>query len=109
MSVAGCAWLTGTVHVLQWRETRTIGDKIKGLKSELPKPDAEGNKPASPLDGEIKELEDVRSASGQCCVAPPQPHVEHLLHGGSLLGAFSARMPSLPGSTPRTEATAVLC
>ena len=50
---------TRTLHV-QWRETRTIGDKIKALKKEQPKPDSEGNKPSSPVDGEITQLESVR-------------------------------------------------
>jgi hypothetical protein len=47
------------VHV-QWRETRTIGDKIKELKKELPAKDSEGKQPSSPLDGEIKAMENVR-------------------------------------------------
>lgn len=46
---------------MQWRELRTIGDKIKGLKAELPAKDAEGNRPSSPLDGEIKQMESVRA------------------------------------------------
>lgn len=44
----------------QWRETRTIGDKIKSLKAELPAKDEEGNRPSTPLDGEIKALESKR-------------------------------------------------
>ena len=39
---------------------------IKEKKGQLPKPDAEGNRAASPLDGEIAALEAVRP---HCC--PP--------------------------------------
>jgi hypothetical protein len=42
----------------QLREVSTeIGDKKKAL----PKKNEDGERPASPLDGEIKELEDVRA------------------------------------------------
>ena len=43
------------------RTLRTLPGEIKQLKSELPKPDKEGNRPSSPLDGEIAALEDVRT------------------------------------------------
>jgi hypothetical protein len=52
----------GLVCVLQWRETRTIGGKIKELKNELPPKDSEGNRPASPIDDDIKALEEVKPA-----------------------------------------------
>ena len=45
------------------RQTRTIPTQIKELKAELPKPDAEGNRPSSPLDQEISELEQVHLMS----------------------------------------------
>ncbi len=41
------------------RQTRTLPQQIKELKAELPKPDEEGNRPSSPLDQEISELEQV--------------------------------------------------
>lgn len=41
------------------RQTRTLPQQIKELKAELPKPDAEGNRPSSPLDQEISSLEQV--------------------------------------------------
>jgi hypothetical protein len=45
----------------QWRRTRTIGDDIKALKAQLPKPAAEGEPaPASPLTAQIAGLEKVR-------------------------------------------------
>ena len=47
--------------MLQWRETRTIGDKIKGLKQQLHAKDSEGNRPSSSLDSEITQLESVRT------------------------------------------------
>lgn len=60
----------------QWRRTRTIGDDIKALKAQLPKPAAEGEPaPASPLTAQISDLEKVRSrntldhACLQCIVA----------------------------------------
>lgn len=46
---------------MQWRETRTLPAAIKELKAQLPAA-VEGVTPASPLDGEIAELEGVR-----CC------------------------------------------
>jgi hypothetical protein len=47
----------------QWRRTRTIGDDIKGLKAQLPKPAAEGEAaPASPLTAQIADLEKVSRA-----------------------------------------------
>jgi hypothetical protein len=47
----------------QWRRTRTIGDDIKALKAQLPKPAAEGEPaPASPLTAQIAGLEKVRAA-----------------------------------------------
>lgn len=58
--------LTGYAGYLgwQWRRTRTIGDDIKALKAQLPKPAAaaEGAAPAppSPLDGQITALEKER-------------------------------------------------
>ena len=35
---------------------------LQGLKEQLPKPDAEGKRPASALDGKIAELEQVGAA-----------------------------------------------
>eukprot|EP01025_Chloroclados_australasicus_P033013 TRINITY_DN33538_c0_g1_i1.p1 TRINITY_DN33538_c0_g1~~TRINITY_DN33538_c0_g1_i1.p1 ORF type:complete len:268 (+),score=28.42 TRINITY_DN33538_c0_g1_i1:23-805(+) len=46
----------------QWRRVRTIANDVKQLKSQLPAADAEGNRPASPLDAQIKQLEDDRKA-----------------------------------------------
>jgi hypothetical protein len=48
---------------LQWRETRTIGDKIKDLKKQLPAKESEGEQPTSPLDVEIKSMEAVRTSA----------------------------------------------
>ena len=56
MLAPGCSWQLGGAC----RQTRTIPTQIKELKAELPKPDAEGNRPSSPLDQEISELEQVR-------------------------------------------------
>lgn len=42
------------------RRARTIPAEVKELKAQLPKPDAEGNRPKSPLDQQIAELEEVR-------------------------------------------------
>eukprot|EP00882_Tetradesmus_deserticola_P023654 GHRQ01025758.1.p1 GENE.GHRQ01025758.1~~GHRQ01025758.1.p1 ORF type:complete len:198 (+),score=84.68 GHRQ01025758.1:261-854(+) len=45
----------------QWRRTRTIGDDIKALKAQLPKPGADGEPaPASPLTAQISGLEQER-------------------------------------------------
>lgn len=44
----------------QWRRLREIGLEIKELKKQLPKPDAEGNTPASPIADQIVELEATR-------------------------------------------------
>ena len=44
---------------LQWRRIRELGGKVKELKDQLPKPDAEGNRPSSPLESEVKALEQV--------------------------------------------------
>lgn len=44
----------------QWREARTAGDTIRDLKAQLPKADESGNRPASPLDAQIAELEAKR-------------------------------------------------
>ncbi|KAK9823460.1 hypothetical protein WJX72_002911 [[Myrmecia] bisecta] len=44
----------------QWRATRLIPQEIKQLKAQLPKPDAEGKRPPTPLDAEIAELEQIR-------------------------------------------------
>lgn len=45
----------------QWRRTRTIGDDIKALKAQLPKPAADGEAPAAPaaLTAQISGLEKV--------------------------------------------------
>jgi hypothetical protein len=53
----------------QWRRTRTIGDDIKALKAQLPKPAADGEAPAAPaaLTAQISGLEKVRV---QSIVAP---------------------------------------
>lgn len=49
----------------QWRRTRTIGDDIKALKAQLPKPAADGEAPAAPaaLTAQISGLEKVRAQS----------------------------------------------
>ena len=44
---------------LQWRETRELPKTIKELKAQLPAA-VDGERPPSPLDGEIKALEAVR-------------------------------------------------
>lgn len=44
---------------LQWRRTRELGEEIRSLKAQLPKPDAEGNRPSSSMDSKISELEQV--------------------------------------------------
>lgn len=45
----------------QWRRARTLGDDIKALKAQLPKPAADGTAaPPSPLDGQIAALETER-------------------------------------------------
>ncbi|KAK9824790.1 hypothetical protein WJX74_008967 [Apatococcus lobatus] len=44
----------------QWRRTRTAPEQIKELKAQLPKPDADGKRPSSALDGQIAELEAQR-------------------------------------------------
>ncbi|KAK9918264.1 hypothetical protein WJX75_002697 [Coccomyxa subellipsoidea] len=44
----------------QWRRARTIPAEVKELKTQLPKPDAEGNRPSSPLDQQIADLEATR-------------------------------------------------
>ncbi|EIE24936.1 hypothetical protein COCSUDRAFT_14062 [Coccomyxa subellipsoidea C-169] len=44
----------------QWRRARTIPAEVKELKAQLPKPDAEGNRPSSPLEQQIAELEETR-------------------------------------------------
>lgn len=54
-STAWTGWLG-----FQWRRARTLPAEIKDLKSQLPKPDAEGNRPSSPLQGEIAALEQER-------------------------------------------------
>jgi hypothetical protein len=46
------------------RRTRTIPAEVKELKAQLPKPDAEGNRPSSPLDAQISELESVGARDG---------------------------------------------
>ena len=51
---------------------------IKELKAELPKPDEEGNRPSSPLDQEISELEQVPPLA-----CPSALHVA-LTHSGVL-------------------------
>ncbi|KAL4450236.1 hypothetical protein ABPG77_010905 [Micractinium sp. CCAP 211/92] len=45
---------------LQWRRTRELATIIKEKKAQLPKPDADGNRPSSPLDAEISALEAER-------------------------------------------------
>jgi hypothetical protein len=49
---------------LRWRRTREIPDLVKALKAQLPRApaDAETPRPASPLDGQISELEAERKA-----------------------------------------------
>lgn len=44
----------------QWRRLREVSTEIGDKKKALPKKNEDGERPASPLDGEIKELEDVR-------------------------------------------------
>ena len=51
------------------RRTRTIPAEVKELKAQLPKPDAEGNRPSSPLDAQIAELESVCVCSAMICHA----------------------------------------
>lgn len=58
----------------QWRRTRTIGDDIKALKAQLPKPAAgEAEAPAAPaaLTQQISALEKVRGLSFWACIPPP--------------------------------------
>lgn len=43
----------------QWKRLREIGIEIKDLKEQLPKADAEGNVPPSPLSSQIASLEEV--------------------------------------------------
>ncbi|PSC70229.1 plant F21F14-40 [Micractinium conductrix] len=45
---------------LQWRHTRELATTIKEKKAQLPAPDADGNRPASPLAAEITALEAER-------------------------------------------------
>lgn len=45
--------------LLSCRRARLIPAEVKELKAQLPKPDAEGNRPSSPLDQQIAELEEV--------------------------------------------------
>ncbi|CAD7704339.1 unnamed protein product [Ostreobium quekettii] len=44
----------------QWRRTREIGNEIKELKKELPAVGADGVRPASPLNAQIAEMEQIR-------------------------------------------------
>eukprot|EP00951_Prasinocladus_malaysianus_P007821 scaffold56300_cov39-Prasinocladus_malaysianus.AAC.1 len=47
---------------LQWRRLREVGNEIKAKKAELPKAGEDGERPSSPLDGEIQALEDERKS-----------------------------------------------
>jgi len=55
----------------QWRRVRTVGDDIKALKAQLPKPAAAAEgaaaAPPSPLEGQIAALEKVRWLRGWLC------------------------------------------
>lgn len=44
---------------LQWRRVRTIGDDIKALKAQIPKPTGDEPAPASPLAQQVGALEKV--------------------------------------------------
>ncbi|GAB4815183.1 hypothetical protein N2152v2_002229 [Parachlorella kessleri] len=66
---------------LQWRRIRELGTKVKELKDQLPKPDAEGNRPASPLESEVKALEQERKQLIQS-----KPAEKHFNWGSLLLG-----------------------
>ncbi|KAG0617433.1 hypothetical protein M758_5G189800 [Ceratodon purpureus] len=46
----------------QWRRVRTIQDEINELKKQVPAVAAEGQAVPSPVDGQIKELSEVRKA-----------------------------------------------
>lgn len=50
---------------LQWRRTRDLAGEIKALKEQLPAPDADGKRPASPLDSQIAALEQVGWEAGR--------------------------------------------
>ena len=47
----------------QWRRLREVGNEIRDLKKQLPKPDAEGNVPPSPVADQIASLETVKNPS----------------------------------------------
>ena len=47
----------------QWRRLREVGNEIRDLKKQLPKPDAEGNMPPSPVADQIASLETVGDPS----------------------------------------------
>lgn len=50
----------------QWRRARELATEVKDLKAALPPAGADGVRPASPLDAQIKEKEEVRD--GKECV-----------------------------------------
>ena len=57
----------------QWRRTRTIGDDIKALKAQLPKPAADGEAPAAPaaLTQQLADLEKVGHHSSRVGAVGP--------------------------------------
>lgn len=66
---------------LQWRRTRDLAGEIKALKEQLPAPDADGKRPASPLDSQIAALEQERKGLIQS-----RPQEKHFNWGSLLLG-----------------------
>lgn len=66
---------------LQWRRTRDLATEIKQLKEQLPKPDAEGKRPASALDGQVTALEQERKT-----IIQSKPQEKHFNWGSLLLG-----------------------
>lgn len=66
----------------QWRRVREVGEEIKELKKQLPAANAEGVKPASPLDSKVASLEQERKD-----LVAGNYRDKHFLMGSVLLGA----------------------
>jgi hypothetical protein len=85
----------------QWRRTRTIGDDIKALKAQLPKPaEGEAAPPPSPIATQVAALEKVRALRGRARVsrAPRAACARARAGGGATAGSGAAAAAAAGGS-----------
>ena len=91
----------------QWRRTRTIGDEIKALKAQLPKPAADGAAaPPSPLDGQIAALEKVRRLwwwCVLCCAVQSRGQQCFSSHFACLIKPTSTQHPTNTTTKPNQQ------